>query len=34
MFTMGLALLVRVVFGWYRARRAVKLDPIEAISGE
>jgi len=22
------------VFGWYRARRAVKRDPIEAISGE
>jgi ABC-type antimicrobial peptide transport system permease subunit len=31
---MGFALVVGVVFGCYRARRAVKLDPIEVISGE
>jgi hypothetical protein len=31
---MGFALVVGVVFGCYRARRAVKRDPIEAISEE
>jgi hypothetical protein len=31
---MGFALVVGVVFGGYRARRAVTRDPNEAISGE
>jgi putative ABC transport system permease protein len=29
----GFALAVGVAFGWYPARRASRLDPIQAMSG-
>jgi putative ABC transport system permease protein len=33
LIAIGFALAVGIVFGWYPARRASRLDPIQAISG-
>src|SRR5690606_31965227 len=32
-FAIGFAIAVGVLFGWYPARRAAGLDPVEAING-